>query len=56
MSPGPQIISDFYLDAFLGAVKEKGYTVFVIRGEDLPMPNKSENEEAINQDDNDYKD
>lgn len=47
MMPGPQIISDFYLDAFLAAVKEKGYTVFVIRGSPLPNPNKAEYGEGL---------
>lgn len=31
-SDGPQIISDFYLSAFIGGIEENGYTVFVIKG------------------------
>jgi ataxin-3 len=39
--PGPQIISDFYLSAFLDSIKNSGYTIFVIRGQKLlPLPNK----------------
>jgi len=39
--PGPQIISDFYLSAFLDSIKNSGYTIFVIRGaKPLPLPNK----------------
>ena len=34
--PGPQIISDFYLAAFLDSIKHSGYTIFVVRGE-LPL-------------------
>jgi len=41
--PGPQIISDFYLSAFLDSIKNSGYTIFVIRGKkSLPLPNKYE--------------
>ena len=29
--PGPQIISDFYLSAFLDSIKNSGYTIFVVR-------------------------
>lgn len=29
---GPEIVSDFYLSAFLQSIKENGYTIFVIRG------------------------
>jgi ataxin-3 len=29
--PGPQIISDFYLAAFLDSIKNSGYTIFVVR-------------------------
>jgi ataxin-3 len=29
---GPEMISDFYLSAFLNAVKENGYTIFVVQG------------------------
>ena len=47
MEPGPQIISDFYLDAFLESVKSSGYTIFVIRGDPLPEPNRSENSESL---------
>lgn len=47
MDPGPQIISDFYLDAFLAAVKNSGYTIFVIRGQDLPIPHKEENQDSL---------
>lgn len=28
IDPGPQIVSDFYLDAFLDSVKNMGYTIF----------------------------
>lgn len=43
--PGPQIISDFYLAAFLDSIKNSGYTIFVVRqssqgGQKLPLPNK----------------
>ena len=40
--PGPQIISDFYLSAFLDSIKNSGYTIFVIRktAENLPMPKR----------------
>ena len=47
MEPGPQIISDFYLDAFLESVKSSGYTIFVIRGDPLPEPSRSENSESL---------
>lgn len=30
--PGPQIISDFALGAFLDSVKQSGYIIFVVRG------------------------
>ncbi|CAD8073463.1 unnamed protein product [Paramecium primaurelia] len=29
---GPEIISDFYLSAFLQSVKENGYSIFVVKG------------------------
>lgn len=29
---GPEIISDFYLSAFLLSVKQNGYSIFVVRG------------------------
>ena len=42
--PGPQIISDFYLAAFLDSIKQSGFTIFVVRkstdGSELPMPKK----------------
>jgi ataxin-3 len=44
--PGPQIISDFYLAAFLDSIKNSGYTIFVVRlnpatgSEPLPLPKK----------------
>ena len=47
IEPGPQIISDFYLDAFLISVKNSGYTIFVVRGDDLPIPHKDENKEGL---------
>lgn len=31
-SDGPQIISDFYLSAFISGIEENGYQVFVIEG------------------------
>jgi len=37
---GPEIISDFYLSAFLLSVKENGYTIFVVKGE-YPPADKS---------------
>lgn len=40
--PGPQIISTFYLSAFLDSIMQTGYTIFVVRpskGKDLPQPN-----------------
>jgi len=30
---GPEIISDFYISAFLNSVKEVGYSIFVVKGE-----------------------
>ncbi len=46
MPPGPQIISDFYLSAFLDSIKHSGYTIFVVRqspgGQALPMPKKQQ--------------
>ncbi|KAK9838940.1 hypothetical protein WJX74_006331 [Apatococcus lobatus] len=33
--PAPQHLSGFYLSAFLGSLKDQGYTIFVVRG-DLP--------------------
>ena len=47
IEPGPQIISNFYLDAFLVAVKNSGYTIFVIRGNDLPLPNREMYQENL---------
>ena len=47
VEPGPQVISNFYLDAFLMAVKNSGYTIFVIRGNELPLPNKSVHQENL---------
>ncbi len=42
--PGPQVISDFYLAAFLDSIKHSGYTIFVVRqsegGQALPLPKK----------------
>ena len=41
--PGPQIISDFYLSAFLDSIKHSGYTIFVVRSTGsvpLPLPKK----------------
>jgi len=32
---GPEMISDFYLSAFLQSVKEAGYTIFVAIGDAL---------------------
>lgn len=34
---GPEIVSDFYLSAFLQSIKEGGYTIFVVKG-DFPKP------------------
>lgn len=31
--PAPQHLSSFYLSAFLGSLKDQGYTIFVVRGE-----------------------
>lgn len=31
--PAPQHLSSFYLSAFLGSLKEQGYTIFVVRGD-----------------------
>lgn len=31
LPPGPQIISSFYLQAFLESVKQNGYIIFVVR-------------------------
>ena len=39
--PGPQLITDFYLGAFLDSIRGSGYTIFVIKG-DLPLPNKTQ--------------
>jgi len=33
LEPGPEIISSFYLDAFLEATKAAGFSIFVVRGE-----------------------
>jgi hypothetical protein len=42
--PGPQIISNFYLSAFLDSIMNSGYTIFVIRSSKpnfkLPLANK----------------
>jgi hypothetical protein len=35
------------LDAFLVSVKNSGYTIFVIRGQQLPTPNKDENKDGL---------
>ena len=45
MPQGPQIISDFYLAAFLDSIKQSGFTIFVVRpspdgGVTLPLPKK----------------
>jgi len=37
--PGPQIISDFYLAAFLDSIQKTGFTIFVVRGA-LPLPKR----------------
>jgi ataxin-3 len=47
MPPGPQIISNFYLNSFLDSIKSIGYRIFVIRGNSLPLPNKSSNSSNI---------
>ena len=47
IEPGPQIISDFYLDAFLMSVKNSGYTIFVVRGQNLPSPVKEEKSDEL---------
>jgi len=33
---GPQIITDFYFSAFLDSVRDKGYFIFIVKGE-LPI-------------------
>lgn len=45
MPQGPQIISDFYLAAFLDSIQQSGFTIFVVRhtpgtGSPLPLPKK----------------
>ena len=42
MDPGPQIFSEFYLDAFLESVKDLGYFIHTVRGNDLPQPIKQD--------------
>uniref|UniRef100_A0A7S3KCE8 ubiquitinyl hydrolase 1 n=1 Tax=Euplotes crassus TaxID=5936 RepID=A0A7S3KCE8_EUPCR len=42
MEPGPQIVSDFYLEVFLEAVKGANYTIYTVRGDSLPQPKKEE--------------
>mmetsp|Transcript_17925 Transcript_17925/g.15831 ORF Transcript_17925/g.15831 Transcript_17925/m.15831 type:complete len:134 (+) Transcript_17925:409-810(+) len=42
MDPGPQICSEFYLDAFLNSVQSAGYTIYTIRGDNLPIAGKME--------------
>jgi Josephin len=39
-SDGPQIISDFYLSAFISGIEDGGYEVFVVTG---TLPNLSQN-------------
>lgn len=46
IEPGPQVVSDFYLDAFLISIKNSGYNIFVVRGADLPLPNREEHNVA----------
>ncbi|TNV78717.1 hypothetical protein FGO68_gene7487 [Halteria grandinella] len=41
--PGPQVISDFYLAAFLDSIKQTGYTIFVVRGSAIPATKRSHN-------------
>ena len=44
--PGPQVISNFYLSAFLDSIKNSGYTIFLIKtnpqggGKPLPLATK----------------
>ena len=40
--PGPQVISDFYLAAFLDSIKQTGYTIFLVRGA-LPATKRNQN-------------
>lgn len=47
IEPGPQIISDFYLDAFLESVKDAGYTIYTVRGDNLPIPHKEEYHDSL---------
>jgi ataxin-3 len=47
MDPGPQIVSDFYLDTFMASVANDGYTIFTVRGQDLPLPNKEDNKDSL---------
>lgn len=37
--PGPQIVSDFYLDVFLQSI-EDNYTIYTVKGDPLPQPKK----------------
>lgn len=39
-SDGPQLISEFYLSAFISGIEENGYNIFVIKG-DLPLQDPS---------------
>lgn len=45
--PGPQIVSDFYLDVFLDAVKGANYTIYTVRGDNLPQPKKVDGVSAL---------
>lgn len=43
--PGPQFISDFQLDAFLGSIQNSGFSIFITKpaaGEQLPSPNANQ--------------
>ena len=47
---GPQIISNFYLSAFLDSIMNSGYTIFVIRcpqGKELPLPRQQTFEDKM---------
>jgi len=36
--PGPQLITDFLVSSFLSSIKDEGFTIYTVRGENLPGP------------------
>lgn len=41
LSPKPEVVSNFYLSAFIAQLQQDGYSVFVVKGEALPPPVRS---------------